>query len=346
MKTYTQAWDTDRVVERATGSRHEKGSDFRHGPSPPLFDDWAPDYQHDFFVDDMKNTLFYRQGRDGQEIEYQIERGDSEVVQRVVEAVAVRDQFNQRPGSVPLSRAVREWIGESWSDVARHGRAIHEVAPIRNLNETRDRDASYGVAIIRIDPKSVGPRWGWLGGGLVQWTSSIDQREHGLNRMIRLKNDRFAIFRLPGAMEGQVQEAVNALRGKDVGGVGFSVAPWSRPDLYELGYKLDDHSAIRDAVIARGTRETGWIARGQFEKRITSHYLVRRQIREGRFATALESALLAHLNSVLANQANQIGANVTIRAKNAFTLQDHDEAERLLDEGSRSFREIMGRVGL
>lgn len=345
MKTYTQAWDSDRVVERATSSRRDKGSDLRRGPSLPLFNDLAKEYQHDFFVEDIKNTVFYRQGRNRQRIEYQIERENSEVIRRVVEAIAERDWSNQRFGSMPLSRVVRAWIGESWSDIARHGRAIHEVAPLRNLDKTRDGDGPHGVAIIRIDPKSVGPRWGWLGGELVQWTSSIDQREHGLDRLIRLRKERFIVFRLPGTLEEQVQEAGNALRGKDVGSVGLSVAPWSRPDLYELGYQLDDHSAVRDAVIARGTRKMGWYGRGQFDKRITSHYLIRRQIREGRFATALENALLDHLNSILANQANRIGAKVTIRAKNAFTLQNYDEAERLLDEGSRSFREIMDRVG-
>ena len=102
---------------------------------------------------------------------------------------------------------------------------------------------------------------------------------------------------------------------------------------------------MQDAVVARATRETGWYGRGQFDEHITGHYLVRSTIRQGRFGARLRGALLDHLNDILARQAALLGARVEITALHAFDEADYDEAERRLDSGDYTFREVREAIG-
>ena len=347
MKTYTRPWDTARVVERAVGDRRDGEPHEWHGPSLPDLDDWARDQQFDYFVPDIINGMSFSRGRDGKQVEYRLEGGGRSVEQAVAEAVARDDLFNGRDRYPRVDDAVRDWMEDVWHDITMHGRAIHEIASLLLASPPNAAEPLaerfHGFALLRVNPREVGRRWGrW--GRFVHHTSEVDQRERGLPRHVRLTDDRFAVFTLSGELGQTVREAVSGLRGRGVGSV-LTVAPWSHPELYALGYTLSDHSAARDAVIARATRETGWFGRGQFSEHITGHYLVRRTIRQGRFTTRLRSEMLAHLNRILARQADRLGARVEIVVDNAFGVADYDEAERRLDSGKCTFREAQSVIG-
>ena len=233
MKTYTRTWDADRVVERAVGDRRDGEPRVWRGPSLPDPDDWARDQQFEWFVTDIINRMTFSSGRGGKRVEYRLEGGDREVERRVAEAVVPDTPFHGRDRYARIDDAVNDWMKQTWYDVARHGRAVHEIAPLLPA-DALEAGEPVGFALIRVDPRDIGRRWGrW--GGLVHRTSEVDRRERGLPQRVRLDSERFAVFTLPDDLNRIVREAVSGLRGRGVGSV-LTVAPWSHPEQYELGY--------------------------------------------------------------------------------------------------------------
>ena len=342
MTTYTVPWDETRTAERATGHRRDDDPQVWPVPSLPEFDEWARDQQFDFFVEDVANTMAFAPTRDGERVSYQIEQEDRDLAGRIAEAVAPDDWINGRWRHGSVDDSVRDWMRQAWYDVARYGHAVYEVSPL--LPQDLETPGPHGVALFRIDPREVGPQRGRWGGPLVHRTSTVDQRDHGLPPQVLLDTERFEVYTLDGDLGQAVHEAVAGLRGPEVGSV-LSVAPWSHPDLYQLGYSLGSHSAVRDAVLARATRDTGWYGRGQFGEHVTGHYGVRRRVRERRFTSQLRDRFLDLLNATLAGAVERLGGVGTVVSPGTFTAADYDDAERMLDSGNHTFREVWARVG-
>ena len=344
MTTYTVPWDDGRVAERAVGDRRDGEPRVWRGPSLPTFDEWSRDHQFDFFVEDLANGMAFAPTKSGDRVEYRQEEGDRELAARIAEAVAPDDLINGRWRQGRVHDSVRDWMRQAWYDTARYGHAVHEVAPLVSRNSEGSSSPPLGVALFRVDPREVGHRWGRWGGRLVHRTSRIDQRERGLPPSVPLDGPRFAVYTAPDRLGKTLRDTVSGLRNPALGSV-LTVAPWSHPDLYRLGYSIRDHNAVRDVLLAQATRETGWYGRGQFNEHATGHYMVRRRLRERRFTARLRDSFLAHLNAALNGSSRRLGGQARIVAPDTYAAADYDEAERMLDSGDHTFREVWARVG-
>lgn len=288
-------------------------------------------------LEDLRNGLFYRRGVDGGQIRPSLHSNSNNVRRDIAHGLS-------REPHASFAHAAQRFLQVCFGDLARHEIAIHEIAYERDRRngqlESPDR-----FLLIRVDPRSVQQRW-WGFGRLVQKASQEDRSEFGLPKYIPIQGDRFLIARLPDDLETPLQQALDGLRGTASHKVLSAFPPWERPSVRQSGaYSFEEHTATRRAVLAGATREIGWTGRNILSEDANSHYLVRRHIRFERYMAKLRRFLISHLNSALERVGITVGFDVEVELQNAPQPSDYDEAKRALEEGTKSFREIMSDIG-
>lgn len=319
----------DRVLERVASPRPSlpDSNGGRLGGS-------LENHEASMLVDDIRLRLCYGRGLEGSEIEPTLNPDTSKV--RSVVAYALSSQLHRRAAT-----AVKDFFEDCWRDLAAHEVAVHEIAFERERNDSGLAPPDQ-FRLFRMDPRSIHERQGTL----FQKASPEDQSEFGLPDDIPVEGDWFAVLRLPDELRGPLREALQRLRGTDAHEVLASFPPWEQPPVRRSGaYNFQDHVATRRAVIAGATREIGWNARDGFREDINSHYLVRREIRFGRYVAALRNLLTDHLNDTLRKASGAMGFQVEVELKGAPRTGHYDAAERALDEGSKTFRDILSALG-
>lgn len=318
-----------RVLER-TASPRPLLPDSNGGPlGGPL-----ENHEASMLVDDIRLRLCYGRGLEGGEIEPSLKPDTPEA--RSVVAHALSSQPHSRAAT-----AVKDFFETCWRDLAAYEVAVHEIAFERERKGNRLAPPDQ-FRLFRMDPRSIHERQGTL----FQKASTEDQSEFGLPEDIPVQGDRFAVLRLPDKLHHPLREALQGLRGTDAHEVLASFPPWEQPPVRRSGaYNFQDHVATRRAVIAGATREIGWDARGGFREDINSHYLVRREIRFGRHLATLRNLLTGHLNDALQKAGSTVGFQAEVQLQGAPDIGHYDAAERALNEGSKTFRDILSALG-
>lgn len=288
-------------------------------------------------LEDLRNGLFYSRGIGGGEIRLALHSNSNDVRSNIADALS-------RKSHTSFAHAARRFLQVCFGDLARYEIAIHEIAYERERNNGQHESPDQ-FQLIRVDPRSVQRGW-WGFGKLVQKASQEDQYELGLPEYIPIQGNRFLVARLPDDLETPLKKALDGLRGTASHEVLSAFPPWEQPSVRQTGaYNFDEHTATRRAVIAGATRKIGWTGRGIFRENANGHYLIRRQIRFERYVAKLRRFLISHLNSALERVGSTVGFEAEVELQNAPQPSDYDEAKQALEEGTKSFREIMSHIG-
>lgn len=102
------------------------------------------------------------------------------------------------------------------------------------------------------------------------------------------------------------------------------------------GFRVEAHKEAVNARVLSATRELGWDGRGIFTDGMLEPYRVWRQLRFARFEVAVRAPIIAGLQEAIQVAGEAIGFDARIEVTGLLTVQELDEAEAHLANGTRS----------
>jgi hypothetical protein len=318
----------NRVLERVA-SPHPFADQEQHGQSEVALEN----NEEHMLLEDLRNRMLHGRGLEGKKVEPVLASGSAGGRSDIARGLSSKSHST-------LGYAIQEFFRVCFADLASHEIAIHEIAYERErTNDGLEPPDQF--RLFRVDPRSIQRRW-WKFEERVQYSSQQDRSEYGLSKYIPIRGDRFLVAQLPKNLNRPLQKAREGVSGADSHEVLTAFPSWERPEIRESGaYSLDEHTATREAVIARATRKIGWTGRGTFNEDASGHYLLRRRVQFERYVAALRLFLVEHLNHALEKAGSVIGIDAEVKLENAPEPSDYDEVERALEEGTKPFREIL-----
>jgi len=317
-----------RILERVASPRPfaEKGK--------PEHDALTVDHQEtQMMVEDIRNRMIHGRGLDVNTVSLALKANSHDVQKTIAQGLSSQPHSTFR-------HAASKFLKTCFNDLAWHGVSIHEVAYERERKGS-GLEPPDGFQLFRVDPASTYRRW-WGLGQLVQESSPIDRSEYDLPKYIPIQGDRFTTYQLPDSVESPLRQAIEGLQGTASHEVLSSFPPWERSEVVQTGaYNLSEHDATRRAAIAAATKKVGWTGRGQFNQDVSGHYIMRRQLRFERYVATLRNALLGHFKEILSEVGRKIGFDAKVNVENTPQPSDFDRLEQELENGTRSFREIL-----
>ena len=319
-----------RRIERHTLQREQQTEWFYRNETPAFAGQLAIDTAMDshMLIEDVHNGILPIGNSDEDKWNVTLQPGNTAVEELLIGAL-------DREGHAhDLQEALQEFVPDCAQNLMRYGECAYEIVRLV-LPETDD--------VKRFDFMPIPA--GSLRHQRGQWTQHLPSTvaiERKKPRVIPIEPERLILFSLPpilGTKKQHFQMLQNmVVLSKNIMpsfGMACLLGSSSVPYDQTLFFKT------RALATAEATKQIGYDQRSLFHEYCGDYYWFFRILKFHRFKIILRNSILSQLNNALPQIGTEFGPVGSIAIEGLPTIEDVEEAEKAMREGTRSLTEIM-----
>src|SRR5665213_241022 len=253
-----------------------------------------------------------------------ISPADPTIEQMIVSAIS-RREYNCET----LTGSLCEFFRLTASGLCAFDRSTHEIAYIADAETQK----ITGFRLFFINEQQIVKRFRQL----YQFVPPEIVKEENVSRMIPLPKEDLIIFTPPAEFQKILRNMREDLSTLSDFGSMFEMVRGDKK--YQYDFKT--HQNSKELALLKVCRPIGWIARGTFNEKILSFYLVYLQLLFEKFKIRLREEMLVALNDGLRRAGQKIGFSVQLRVTGLPTMIDVEDAMEKLNSGRKPFVELM-----
>lgn len=277
------------------------------------------------FLEDVGHGVMPIGGRTKRkDFKVSISPADPKIEQMIVSAIS-RHEYNYET----LTDSLCEFFRLTASGLCAFDRSTYEIAYIENV-ETKKHAA---FRLFFIAEQQITNRFGRF----YQIVPPEIAKEENVSRMIPLPKENLIMFTPPTEFRKILQNMREDLSTLSDFGSMFEMV---RED-QTIQYDFKTHQNSKELALLKICRPVGWIARGTFNGKILSYYLVYLQLQFERFKIRLREEMLATLNDGLRRAGQKIGFAAQLEVTGLPTIIEIEDAMEKLNSGRKPFTELM-----